>query len=102
MELVAGQSYELQADFQRLKLDRFAQKEDSIVQFMTYRKRENGEELFLGPIDVVLENNRLVSKNFDLVAPDSGEYTILIRLSGWANEGNGIAVAVDNVSLKAN
>lgn len=102
VKLVAGQSYELRADFQRLKLDKFAQKEDSIVQFMTYRKKENGEELFLGPIDVVLESNQLVSKNFDLVAPDSGEYTILIRIAGWANEGNGIAVAVDNVSLKAN
>ena len=101
VELVAGQTYQLQADFQRLKLDKFAQKDDSIVQFITYRKKDNGEELFLGPIDVVLQDNQLVSKSFDLIAPDSGNYTILVRLAGWANEGNGIAVAVDNISLNA-
>lgn len=99
VEFVAGQTYQLQADFQRLKLDKFAQKDDSIVQFMVYRKSDNGEELFLGPIDVVLQDNQLVSKSFDLIAPDSGNYTILVRLAGWANEGNGIAVAVDNISL---
>ncbi len=101
VELVAGQTYQLQADFQRLKLDKFAQKDDSIVQFITYRKKDNGEELFLGPIDVVLQDNQLVSQSFDLIAPDSGNYTILVRLAGWANEGNGIAVAVDNISLNA-
>lgn len=101
VELVAGQSYKLSANFQRLGLNKFAQKDDSIVQFMAYRERDNGEELFLGPIDVMLENNQSVTKNFNLLAPDSGNYTILVRLAGWANGGNGTAVAVDNVALKA-
>lgn len=100
VELVGGQSYQMSANFQRLGLDKFAQKEDSIVQFMVYRERDNGEELFLGPIDVVLENNNSTFKNFDLIAPDSGDYTIMVRLAGWANEGNGVTVAVDNVNLK--
>lgn len=100
VELVGGQSYNLSANFQRLGLNKYAEKDDSIVQFMLYRKRDNGEELFLGPIDVVLDNNKPVFKNFDLVAPDSGEYTILLRLSGWANEGNGVSVAADNVKLQ--
>lgn len=101
VELVAGQTYQLWADFQRLGLNKFADKGDSIVQFMAYRKRDDGEELFLGPIDVVLKNNQVVTKNFDLIAPDSGDYTILVRLTGWANKGNGVAVAVDNVGLRA-
>ncbi|VEP12218.1 hypothetical protein H1P_140001 [Hyella patelloides LEGE 07179] len=41
----------------------------------------------------------MLSKNFQIVAPEDGDYTILVRLAGWANEGNGVVVEVDNVSL---
>ena len=102
VDLVGGQSYQLSADFQRIDLDRFADRENSIVQFITYRERDNGEELFLGPIDVELDSNGMLSRKFDIVAPDSGNYTVLVRLSGWANEGNGVVVEVDNVRLEAN
>lgn len=100
VELVGGQTYNLSAEFQRVAFDRFGSQKNSIVQFITYRKQENGEELFLGPIDVELSSNGLLSKNFQIVAPEDGDYTILVRLAGWANEGNGVVVEVDNVSLK--
>ncbi|HHP7232327.1 MAG TPA: DUF4347 domain-containing protein [Xenococcaceae cyanobacterium] len=100
VDLVGGQTYELAADFQRLALNQFVSQKNSIVQFMVYRERSNGEQLFLGPIDVELTNNNLQSKKFSIVAPDSGNYTVLVRLAGWANEGNGVVVEVDNVSLK--
>lgn len=100
VNLVEGQKYNLSANFQRMGLDKFADKEDSIVQFMAFRERENGENLFLGPIDVILNDDRSISKNFDIIAPDSGNYTILVRLAGWANQGNGITVEVDNVDLR--
>ena len=101
VNLIGGQTYEISADFRRKELDRFGSRENSIVQLMTYRKLTNGEELFLGPIDVELTNNNLVSKNFTIVAPESGQYTTLVRLAGWGNEGNGVVVDVDNVSLVA-
>lgn len=101
VNLIGGQTYEISADFRRRELDRFGSRQNSLVQLITYRKQKNGEELFLGPIDVELTNNNLVSKNFTIVAPESGQYTTLVRLAGWGNEGNGIVVDVDNVSLVA-
>lgn len=99
VELVGGQTYQLSADFQRISFDQFSAQPNSIVQFIAYRKSNNGEDLFLGPIDVPLSGNGLLSKNFQIVAPESGNYTILVRLAGWGNEGNGVVVDVDNVSL---
>lgn len=101
VDLVGGQRYKLSADFQRTALDQLGAKGNSLVQFIAYKKQESGDDLFLGPIDVELTNNNLLSKDSYLVAPESGEYTILTRLAGWANEGNGVAVEVDNVSLEA-
>ena len=100
VELVGGQTYELFGDFQRVKLDPFASYKNSIVQFMVYKEQENAEDLFLGPIDVELASNSLQSKNFDIFAPESGNYKILVRLAGWANEGNGVAVNVDNIGVE--
>ena len=100
VNLVEGQKYNLSANLQRMGFNKFADKENSIVQFMVFRERENGEELFLGPIDIVLNDNQPISQNFEIIAPDSGDYTVLVRLAGWANEGNGIAVEVDNVNLE--
>ena len=102
VRLIGGQSYELSADFHRQELDSFGYRENSLVQFIAYRKQNNGEDVFLGPIDVELTNNNPVSKSFNLIAPETGRYTILVRLAGWGNEGNGVVVDVDNVSLKVN
>jgi hypothetical protein len=99
VDLVGGHTYELSADFNRIKLDKFAAHDSSIVQFMMYRKQTSGQELFLGPIDVELTSNGLMSRKFDVFAPESGQYTVLVRLAGWGNEGNGIVVDVDNVRL---
>lgn len=99
VNLVEGQKYNLSANLQRMGFNKFADKEDSIVQFMAFRERENGEELFLGPIDIVLNDNQPISQNFEIIAPDSGNYTVLVRLAGWGNGGNGIVVEVDNVNL---
>jgi hypothetical protein len=99
VNLVGGHTYQLSADFQRTAFDRFSSQSDSIAQLIMYRERPSGEDLFLGPIDVKLTNNGSVSKNFSILAPDSGNYTILVRLAGWGNEGNGVAVNVDNVRL---
>jgi hypothetical protein len=99
VNLVGGHTYKLSADFQRTTFNQFSSQQDSIAQLIMYRKRPTGEDLFLGPIDVKLTNNNLISKNFSILAPDSGNYTILVRLAGWGNEGNGVAVNVDNVRL---
>jgi hypothetical protein len=99
VDLVGGHTYQLSADFQRTEFNQFSSQKDSIAQLIMYRKRPNGENLFLGPIDVKLTNNGLISKNFSILAPDSGNYTILVRLAGWGNEGNGVVVNVDNVRL---
>jgi hypothetical protein len=99
VDLVGGHTYQLSADFQRTTFNQFSSQKDSIAQLIMYRKRPSGEDLFLGPIDVKLTNNGLISKNFSILAPDSGNYTILVRLAGWGNEGNNVAVNVDNVRL---
>jgi hypothetical protein len=99
VNLVGGHTYQLSADFQRTAFNQFSSQQDSIAQLIMYRKRPNGEDLFLGPIDVKLTNNGSISKNFSILAPDSGNYTILVRLAGWGNEGNGVAINVDNVRL---
>jgi hypothetical protein len=99
VNLVGGHTYQLSADFQRTSFNQFSSQKDSIAQLIMYRERPSGEDLFLGPIDVKLTNNQLIAKNFSILAPDSGNYTILVRLAGWGNEGNGVVVNVDNVRL---
>lgn len=101
VNLVGGHTYQLSADFQRKEFQQFSSQKDSIAQLIMYRKKASGEDLFLGPIDVPLTNNNLLTKKFTVLAPESGNYTVLVRLAGWGNEGNGIVVDVDNVRLLA-